>query len=104
MAASKIASLRMKITKVKALVKAVELAQRGRASEDSAEVEECVARQWFRFAIARFEQDMDGCSMESLLETFKATGQDLNALPRAVVETDAFLFRRPIDAHTKEMP
>ncbi len=47
----------------------------------SAEVEECVARQWFRFAIARFEQDMDGCSMESLLETFKAAGQDLNALP-----------------------
>jgi hypothetical protein len=42
MGASKIASLRMKITKVKALVKAVELAQRGRASEDSAEVEECM--------------------------------------------------------------
>ncbi|WP_437279567.1 DUF1592 domain-containing protein [Sorangium sp. So ce375] len=68
----------------------------------SAEVEECVARQWFRFAIARFEQDMDGCSMKRLLETFKAAGQDLNALPRAVVETDAFLYRRAID--TKETP
>ncbi|KYF94077.1 hypothetical protein BE17_53480 [Sorangium cellulosum] len=72
----------------------------------SAEVEECMARQWFRFAIARFEQEMDGCSMESLLETFKAAGQDLNALPRAVVETDAFLYRRPVDMHTdsQEMP
>ena len=70
----------------------------------SAEVEECVARQWFRFAIARFEQDMDGCSMKRLLETFKAAGQDLNALPRAVVETDAFLYRRALDTHTQEMP
>ncbi|WP_437984193.1 DUF1592 domain-containing protein [Sorangium sp. So ce117] len=80
------------------------VAELGERLAGSAEVEECVARQWFRFAIARFEQDMDGCSMESLLETFKAAGQDLNALPRAVVETDAFLYRRPIDAHTKEMP
>jgi hypothetical protein len=80
------------------------VAELGSRLAGSAEVEECVARQWFRFAIARFEQDMDGCSMESLLETFKAAGQDLNALPRAVVETDAFLYRRPIDAHTKEMP
>jgi hypothetical protein len=32
----------MKITKVKALVKAVELAQRGQATEESAEVVECM--------------------------------------------------------------
>lgn len=42
MTRSKIASLRMKITKVKALVKAVELAQRGQATEESAEVAECM--------------------------------------------------------------
>ncbi|XXX78033.1 DUF1592 domain-containing protein [Sorangium sp. So ce134] len=70
----------------------------------SADVEACVARQWFRFAISRFEQEMDGCSMERLLETFRAAGQDLNALPRAVVETDAFLYRRAIDTHAQEMP
>ena len=42
MTASKIASIRMKITKVKALVKAVELAQRGRAAEDSTEIAKCM--------------------------------------------------------------
>ena len=64
----------------------------------SAEVEECVTRQWFRFAVERFEQDFDGCSMKSVLETFKAAGQDLNTLPQAIVQTDAFLYRRPLDA------
>ncbi|WP_437600561.1 DUF1592 domain-containing protein [Sorangium sp. So ce590] len=84
----------------------VGVAELGAMLAGSAEVEECVARQWFRFAIARFEQDMDGCSMKSLLETFRAAGQDLNALPRAVVATDAFLYRRAIDTHTptQEMP
>jgi hypothetical protein len=62
----------------------------------SSEVEECVTRQWFRFAIERFEQDMDGCSIKAVLDTFQATGQDLNALPKAIVETDAFLYRRPV--------
>jgi hypothetical protein len=62
----------------------------------SAEVEECVTRQWFRYAIERFEQDMDGCSMKAVLDSFKAAGQDLNALPKAIVETDAFLYRRPV--------
>lgn len=64
----------------------------------SAEVEECVTRQWFRFAIERFEQDFDGCSVKSVLDAFQAAGQDLNALPKAIVETDAFLYRRPLDA------
>jgi hypothetical protein len=64
----------------------------------SSEVEECVARQWFRFTISRFEQDVDGCSMKSVIDNFKAAGQDLNSLPSAIVQTDAFLYRRPIDA------
>ncbi|HEX6271587.1 MAG TPA: DUF1592 domain-containing protein [Polyangiaceae bacterium] len=63
----------------------------------SSEVEECVARQWFRFALGRFERDVDVCSMQRLLATFRDAAQDLNALPRAVVETDAFLYRRPLD-------
>jgi hypothetical protein len=63
----------------------------------SAEVEECIARQWFRFALARFEQAADVCSMQRLFETFQTAGQDLNVLPRAVAETDAFSYRRPLD-------
>jgi hypothetical protein len=67
----------------------------------SADVKECVARQWFRFAIERFEQPLDGCSMKRVLETFDAAGQSLSSLPLAIVQTDAFLYRRPTDAMVK---
>jgi hypothetical protein len=63
----------------------------------SAEVQECVARQWFRYFLSRFEQDADGCSMKRLVDQFRAAGNDLNALPLALIGTDAFLYRRPID-------
>lgn len=64
----------------------------------SAEVKECVTRQWFRFATDRFEQPVDGCSVKSLGESLDAAGGDLNELPRALVRTDAFLYRRPLDS------
>jgi hypothetical protein len=67
----------------------------------SADVKECVARQWFRFAIDRFEQPVDGCSMKSILDTFDASGQSLTSLPQAIVQTDAFLYRRPTDSQVK---
>jgi hypothetical protein len=67
----------------------------------SSEVKECVARQWFRYAINRFEQPVDGCSMKSVLDSFDAAGQDLNSLPQAIVQTEAFLYRRPIDAQVQ---
>ncbi len=67
----------------------------------SGEVKECVTRQWFRYAMGRFEQPVDGCSMKSLLDGFDAAGQSLSALPQAIVQTDAFLYRRPIDAQVK---
>lgn len=66
----------------------------------SSEVKECVTRQWFRFAINRFEQPVDGCSMKSVLDSFDAAGQDLNSLPQAIVQTDAFLYRRPLEGVT----
>ena len=61
----------------------------------SAQVEQCVARQWFRFAMSRYEQDPDSCSMKNLVDAFHASGTNLNALPQALVQTDAFLYRRP---------
>jgi hypothetical protein len=67
----------------------------------SGEVKECVTRQWFRYAINRFEQPLDGCTMQSVLESFDAAGDDLNSLPAAIVQTDAFLYRRPIDAEVQ---
>ncbi len=67
----------------------------------SAEVKECVTRQWFRYAMNRFEQPVDGCSMKSVVDSFDAAGQNLSSLPQAIVQTDAFLYRRPIDAVVK---
>jgi hypothetical protein len=67
----------------------------------SAEVKECVTRQWFRFALNRFEQPLDGCTMKAVLSSFDTAGQNLNSLPQAIVQTDAFLYRRPIDAQVK---
>jgi len=69
----------------------------GKKIAASAEVQACVARQWFRFFLSRFEQDADGCSMKALLDSFKAQGSDLNTLPAALVQTDAFLYRRPVN-------
>ncbi|MGQ0750937.1 MAG: hypothetical protein ACT4PS_10420 [Betaproteobacteria bacterium] len=56
MTRSNIASVRMKITKVKALVKAVELAQKGRATEESAEIAQCM--QAVYQVLASIEDDM----------------------------------------------
>jgi len=63
----------------------------------SAEVEECTARQWFRFFLSRFEQSADKCSVQRIVNQLHAAGSDLNALPLSLVGTDAFLYRRPVD-------
>jgi hypothetical protein len=74
----------------------VGVAELGQKLANSAQVRDCVARQWFRFALSRFEQDPDTCSMKKIVDTFQGKDADLNTLPAAVVETDAFLYRRPI--------
>jgi hypothetical protein len=68
----------------------------GQKLASSAEVRECVTRQWFRYALNRFEQPSDGCSVKGVLDSFDAAGHSLGALPKAIVSTDAFLYRRPI--------
>jgi hypothetical protein len=69
---------------------------------DSEQVRACIARQWFRFALARFEQEVDACALARLDEAFAAEDASLHALPAAIVESDAFLYKRPIDF--KETP
>ncbi len=77
--------------------KFVGVAELGGKLAKSGEVEACVTRQWFRFFLSRFEQSADGCSMKSLLDQFRTSSDNLNRLPTAIVQTDAFLYRRPID-------
>jgi Protein of unknown function (DUF1592)/Protein of unknown function (DUF1588)/Protein of unknown function (DUF1595)/Protein of unknown function (DUF1585)/Protein of unknown function (DUF1587) len=68
----------------------------GKKLATSSTVHDCVARQWFRFATNRLEQDADSCSMKSISDALTAAGNSLNALPQALVASDAFLYRRPI--------
>jgi len=70
----------------------------GEKLAQSAIVETCLTRQWFRFSLGRAEEKADQCSMDDLQAAFAASGQDLRALPSALFQTDAFLYRRPSDA------
>jgi hypothetical protein len=62
----------------------------------STQVQQCIARQWFRFTMNRYEQAPDNCSMKSVVDTFQSAGASLNVLPKALVESDAFLYRSPL--------
>ncbi len=74
------------------------VAQLGQKLASSETVRQCMARQWFRFALSRFEQSVDDCSMQGLVSAFEAAGSDLNALPKAIVQSDAFVYRHPVDS------
>jgi hypothetical protein len=78
------------------------VAELGQKLAQSETVRVCMARQWFRFALARFEQSVDDCSMKGLVDTFEAAGSDLNALPQAIVLSDAFQYRHPVDSEASK--
>jgi hypothetical protein len=59
----------------------------------STQVRQCMARQWFRYTMGRYEQAPDNCSMKSIVDAFEAANDSLNALPQALVQSDAFLYR-----------
>jgi hypothetical protein len=62
----------------------------------SAQVRDCVATQWFRYAAGRSEGDDDACSLSTLQGTFAGSGGDLVELVVAMTQTDAFRYRAPI--------
>ncbi len=57
------------------------------------EVSDCVARQWFRYAIGREMQAADTCSLVNVETAFTESGGDFLALLGAIAETDAFRYR-----------
>ena len=70
---------------------AVELAHMLATSED---VRSCVARQWFRYAFARIEDnEQDACSLETLDSVFAESDYNVRELMIALVQTDAFRYR-----------
>jgi hypothetical protein len=70
--------------------------QLGQILSGSSQVQQCFAQQWFRFTMSRYEQDPDNCSMDQIFDAFQSAGLSLNALPQAIAQSDAFLYRRPI--------
>ncbi|MGK4007162.1 DUF1592 domain-containing protein [Sorangium sp. So ce1036] len=74
---------------------AVELAHRLAESE---QVRACVVKQWFRFGHGRAEQGEDHCSIAQATEAFEASSYNIKALLVALTQTDAFRYRRAIDA------
>ena len=71
---------------------AVQLAER---LGDSRSVRECIATQYFRFALARTETSADDCSLATAFETLDAKGGQLKELIIAVVKSDAFRYLTP---------
>ena len=70
---------------------AVALAQKLAGTQ---QVRECVARQWFRFALGRMEGASDGCSLKGALDTFETSHHDVRQLLAAIAASDAFRYRK----------
>lgn len=64
-----------------------------RLAANSPQAHACFARQWFRFAYARSDDDSDACAMQQLTTRFTAESLDVRALLLELTQTDTFLFR-----------
>jgi hypothetical protein len=69
----------------------VELAKKLTASP---QVQQCVTKQWFRYALGRVETDLDTCTLDAVYEKFKKSEFRLPDLLMALVESDGFRIRR----------
>ncbi|HEX3770324.1 MAG TPA: DUF1592 domain-containing protein [Polyangiaceae bacterium] len=69
---------------------AVALAKKLAGSPD---VGDCVATEWFRYAMGRGEDTEDACSLQSLKTSFRGTEGDIKQLLVAVTQTDTFRYR-----------
>jgi hypothetical protein len=64
----------------------------------SADVEDCVVTQWFRYGYGRAESPAeDSCSLATLNDAFAASGGNVRELLIALTQTDAFMYRRAED-------
>lgn len=57
---------------------------------NSDEVAECLANQWFRFALGRMETGNDACTLQGAHERFAASGHDVRKLIEQIATSDAF--------------
>lgn len=69
----------------------VELAN---AMGNSTFVQDCVSKQWFRYALGRIETDADTCAMDAIAEAFIESNQDVRVLLREIALSSAFRYRK----------
>jgi len=60
-------------------------------------VQECVSRQWFRYALGRMEQVEDTCATQELASRFADSDNQIRSLIHEIVASDAFRYRRAAD-------
>jgi hypothetical protein len=68
--------------------------QMARKLAGSAQVHQCVTKQWFRYALGRMETDLDACALDAIQKRFEKSGFNLPELLMALVESDGFRIRR----------
>ena len=73
----------------------IELARR---LANSRQVSDCVATQWFRYAMGRIEGPDDACSLAQAQNAFSQSSGSFKELLVALTQTDAFLYRTPVGA------
>jgi hypothetical protein len=71
-------------------VGAPELARKLAGSE---KVRNCMAKQWFRFALARMESAADTCSIDTLASRFKESGYDVRELILDLASLHSFRYQ-----------
>ncbi len=70
---------------------AIELAQK---LASSPEVQHCMGRQWFRYALGREPTGEDDCARAKSLERFASSGGNIRELIVGIATSDSFRFRK----------
>ena len=73
---------------------ALELGQRLSQSRAAAD---CMANQWFRFALGRMEAVDDACSLKAIRQGFEDSGRNVRDLIVSIVKSDAFRHVRSME-------
>ena len=69
----------------------------GHRLADSEQVQECVGRQWFRYAFGRVEAEADACTYAKVATDLGNSNGDLGAMFASVTGADGFRFRKTVD-------
>jgi hypothetical protein len=62
----------------------------------SPQVRDCVATEWFRYAMGRGESADDACSLSGLKQAFSTSNSDIRQLLVAVTQTTTFRYRNEV--------